>query len=167
MRRSAGSVVLGVALAASMSLGLAGCGGSGESAGGTDSAAKVDSAAEQAAPEEQQSVAVTVDGAQMATDYQGNPCVVVTYTFTNVSDKDAQAFDTAAYSEVYQNGVQCDLAVCDSVDGNSALTKVQAGNSTQVQLAYGVSDTSDIDVKVYPIVNLDNTTLAEKTFSLA
>jgi hypothetical protein len=53
------------------------------------------------------------------------------------------------------------------VDGNSALTKVQAGNSTQVQLAYGVSDTSDIDVKVYPIVNLDNTTLAEKTFSLA
>lgn len=154
-------------------LALAGC-GSGSSASGSkssddSSSAKQEQTAKKADPKKEASVKVTIDGAQMATDYEGNPCVVVNYTFTNVSNKDAQSFLSSAYAEVYQNGVQCDTAATDAVDGDSASTNVQAGHSVQLQEAYSVKDTSDIEVKVYAVENMfdGNTPLAEQKISLS
>lgn len=156
-----------LALAGALVVGATGCSGSSSSPTSADGSSD---AAQETQPAQEQSdstVSVTIDGAQKATDYEGKPCVIVNYTFTNVSDEEAQAFDTAVYAEVYQDGVQCDLAVCDAADSGSALTKVKAGSSVAVQMAYSISSDSDVEVSVYPIVNLSNTTLARQTFSLA
>ena len=158
------AIIGACAASGALVLALAGC-GSGSSASGSkssddSSSAKQEQTAKKADPKKEASVKVTIDGAQMATDYDGNPCVVVNYTFTNVSNKDAQSFTSSTYTEVYQN---------DAADGNSLITNVQAGHSVQVQEAYSVKDTSDIEVKVYAVENIfdGKTPLAEQKISLS
>lgn len=167
------AIIGACAASGALVLALAGC-GSGSSASGSkssddSSSAKQEQTAKKADPKKEASVKVTIDGAQMATDYDGNPCVVVNYTFTNVSNKDAQSFTSSTYTEVYQNGVQCDTAVTDAADDNSLLTNAQAGHSVQVQEAYSVKDTSDIEVKVYAVENMfdGKKPLAEQKISLS
>lgn len=167
------AIIGACAASGALVLALAGCGSGGSSSGSKSSddssSAKQEQTAKKADPKKEASVKVTIDGAQMATDYEGNPCVVVNYTFTNVSNKEAQSFTSSTYTEVYQNGVQCDTAVTDAADDNSLLTNAQAGHSVQVQEAYSVKDTSDIEVKVYAVENIfdGKTPLAEQKISLS
>lgn len=167
------AIIGACAASGALVLALAGCGsgGSASSSKSSDSSssAKQEQTTKKADPKKEASVKVTIDGAQMATDYDGNPCVVVNYTFTNVSNKEAQSFTSSTYTEVYQNGVQCDAAATDAADGNSLLTNVQAGHSVQVQEAYSVKDTSDIEVKVYAVENMfdGKTPMAEQKISLS
>ena len=57
----------------------------------------------------------------------------------------------------------------DAADDNSLLTNAQAGHSVQVQEAYSVKDTSDIEVKVYAVENMfdGKKPLAEQKISLS
>lgn len=166
MRRSMFGRALVCGLAAgTLAMTLGGCGSS--STSGSSTAASSAAATTAAASATTKSdYAVTIDGAQMATDYEGNSCVVVTYTFTN-NATDAQAFLSSVTTDVYQNGVECESAICTDIDSAPSMSKVQTGASIQVQMAYKVADTSDIQVDVLPIVSLDNTKLASQTFSLA
>lgn len=109
--------------------------------------------------------AVTIDGATLGTDYQGNPAVIVTYTWTNNSDK-ATSFAVALHAKCFQDGVQCDTAIVTGTDSNY-MTEVKPGVSSTVQLAYEVSGTSDVTIEVTELISLSNEVLAEKTFSLA
>ena len=121
-------------------------------------------AATQTAPDED-GYAVTIDGATMTTDYAGNPALLVTYTWTNNSD-DATSFAVALYAKCFQDGVQCDTAIVSGADSNY-MTEIKPGATTTVQQAYAVSGTSDATVEVTKLISLDNTVLAEKTFSVA
>ena len=121
-------------------------------------------AATQTAPDEDE-YAVTIDGATMTTEYAGNPALLVTYTWTNNSD-DATSFAVALYAKCFQDGVQCDTAIVSGADSNY-MTEIKPGATTTVQQAYAVSGTSDATVEVTKLISLDNTILAEKTFSVA
>lgn len=132
----------------------------------SSSAASQGSAASQATPAAtpESSYAVTIDSATLGTDYQGNPAVVVTYTWTNNSDK-ATSFMVALHAQCFQDGVQCDNAIVNGIDSNYT-TDVKPGASTTVQEAYEVSGTSDVTIEVSELISFSTEVLAEKTFSL-
>lgn len=159
-------VVVSSLVAGALALTLGACGSSSSSSKGSDSGSS-GGESKQAQPASSSKVAVTIDGVQMGSDYQGSPCAIVSYTFTNVSDEDAQSFMVSCREEVYQNGVQCESAISNDVDGSASMTKVKAGNSVQVQKAYKVQDSSDLEVNVYPLISFDKKPLASQTFTLA
>ena len=47
------------------------------------------------------------------------------------------------------------------------MAEIKPGASTQARLAYSLSDQSDITVEVEELFSLDDTMLAEATFSVA
>lgn len=158
-----------LAAALSATILLAGCGGSGtsgsSSTGGSSAASSEPKQVEQPQPQQAQSpYAVTIDGATAATDYEGKPAVVVTFTFTNNSDETTE-FASACGIDVYQNGVECDMGFVENVDTSTYMAKVQPGATTQVTLAYSVKDNSDVQVDVTPLFSSD--IIASQTFKLA
>lgn len=108
---------------------------------------------------------VTIDGVTVTTDYSGDPAIVVEFTFTNNSDE-ATSFAVACYAKAFQNGVQLDSAYVTDVDSNYT-TELKPGASVTVRRAYSLSDESDVTVEVEEFLSLDDTILAEATFSVA
>lgn len=178
MPSKAPRLVLAALFALFLALPLAACGSSGasvesdepaqeaEQATTDDQATTDESASSEEAPADSE-YAVTIDGAQLTTDYDGKPAAIVTYTFTNNSDEE-EAFGTACSADVYQNGVECQLAMGVDADyeSGSSMQKLQPGATSQVQLAYELQDTSPIDVKVEEAFTFDDVVLAEKTIDL-
>lgn len=163
------TTVCATATAMALTMALAGCGSSsGASSSSTNDAS---SQQEQSQPVEEaqtaeQDFSVTIDGCTRDTDYEGNPTVDITFTFTNNSDE-AQSLATMANIEVYQDGVQREMAISTNVDTSGYTTNVKPGVSTQATLVYSVSGTSDVEVEVYPLVSLDKTPVAQQTFTLS
>lgn len=158
-----------VLMAAVLSLALWGCGGSSSSSSSDSSSNKEtqeEQVVEQPKEEEKQAdskIAVSIDGATLGQDYDGNPAVIVTYTFTNVSSENAENFLTACYAQVYQNGVECELAFVPDLEGDSS-TNVKAGASYTLQQAYTVTDTSPIEVEVREAFSFNTTPIATAGF---
>lgn len=159
-----------ILMAGVLSLALWGCGGS-SSSSSSDSSSNKETQEEQVVeqPEKEEEkkadskIAVSIDGATLGQDYDGNPAVIVTYTFTNVSSENAENFWTACYAQVYQNGVQCESTYATDLEGEST-TNVKAGASYTFQEAYKVSDTTPIEIEVREAFSLDNTPIATATF---
>lgn len=108
---------------------------------------------------------VTIDSATTGTDYQGNPAVMVTFTWTNNSSKTA-SFGSVLYAKCFQDGIQCETAITSGGDTNYS-TDLKPGASTTVQEAFELSSNSDVTIEVTELFSFNNTILAEKTFSLA
>ena len=123
---------------------------------------------EQEASSKESDYTVNIDGASVGEDYSGNPCIFVTYTFTNVSGEKPTSFAVEYSADVYQNGVQCDTAFADTDGGGNYMTKIKAGSSTQVTLAYELQDTtSDVEVEVKELFSWDDEVIASQTFHIA
>ena len=176
-----GNKLVALGLAGLLSLSLMGCsGGSSKSSSDekpqeqTQQETTGEEAQEESAPQEEQAeeaavesdIAVSIDDAVPGVDYDGNPVVIVTYTFTNVSSEEAENFLTSCIAEVYQNGVQCDLAFVTDLEGDSS-TKVKAGASTTFQLGYSIADQSPIEIEVKKAFSWDDVVLATATFKFA
>jgi hypothetical protein len=109
---------------------------------------------------------VSIDRAELVTDYSGNPAAIVTFTFTNRSDQTTSMLE-ATQADAYQNGVQCDFAPADTGTGHDLTTKVRPGASATVRVAYGVKDSSPIEVEVSKPFDTSGTLLAQATLPLA
>lgn len=110
--------------------------------------------------------AVSIDGCEVGADYEGKPAAIVTFTFTNNSDKDAN-FMMAVADKVFQNGVQLERAIVSDIDNESSMKDIKPGSSVSVQEAYVLDDESDMTVEVTELISFDDTILAEATFSVA
>lgn len=110
---------------------------------------------------------VTIDGGTKGEDYEGKPALLVAYTFTNNSDKDAN-FMFATSAKAFQNGVELESAVMlDDLEGlKNALKDVKPGASISLQLAYVLDDTSDVTVEVTELISFDDAKIASKVISL-
>lgn len=113
---------------------------------------------------------VSIDDCAVTADYTGASAIVVTYTWTNNSDK-ATMFDVAISADAYQNGVELDFGTISSSDTNfdtrSAMKEIKPGATQTVQKAYLLSDESEVTVECTQLISFDDTILAEKTFSVA
>ena len=114
---------------------------------------------------------VTIDSCRLAEDWEGNPVVIVQYTFKNVSSDDATAFYIAVSDAVYQDGVGLnrEFMVDDSANYKSDNQEkaIKKGASIVVELAYELNNTtSDIEVEVEEWISL-NDTVVTKTFKIS
>ena len=144
-------------------LGLAGCGNRGTTSTSTSDAQKEEpKKSEKKQPDKYE---VTIGTLTQITDFNGDPAAKITFNFTNNSDE-AAAFIGSVYVEAYQDGQQLEVAVVTSGDVNmeSFLTKIKTGTSLDVEQAYKLISSSDVEVEVYPLFGKDK--LAAQTFSL-
>lgn len=166
-------IAAGVACALALgSLSAVGCSSSSGSAEAPSEGAGAETQeatqSEPAAPESD--YAVTIDGCEVTQDYQGAPAIVVTYTWTNNSDK-ATSFMVAIDDKAFQNGVELDFATIsftnDQYDLNAAMNEVQPGATQTVQQAFLLDDQSDVSVECTELISFDDTPLATASFSVA
>ncbi len=131
-----------------------------------DQAENADEPEEQSAPVADSPYAVTIDNARVTTDYDGNPAVVITYSFTNNSNE-TQSFATACNETVYQNGVECSMGFGTDYDSSGYMQKVKPGATTSCELLYNLQDTTTpIDVEVEEFLSFGDELLAQKSFTL-
>lgn len=162
-----GMLVVALAAAVAAPLTLTACGG-GASEPQADAETTPEEQAQEAEPEEapQSDYAVTIDGSTVTTDYEGNPAMIVDFTFTNNSDE-ATSFAVACSQKAFQNGVQLETAIVMDDLGNGYMAEIKPGATTQARLAFSLADESDVTVEVGELFSLDDTILAEATFSVA
>ena len=162
-----GMLVVALAAAVAAPLTLTACGGV-ASEPQADAETAPEEQAQEAEPEEapQSKYAVTIDGSTVTTDYEGNPAMIVDFTFTNNSDE-ATSFAVACSQKAFQNGVQLETAIVMDDLGNGYMAEIKPGATTQARLAFSLTDESDVTVEVSELFSLDDTILAEATFSVA
>lgn len=144
-------------------LGLAGCGNSGTTSTSTSDAQKEEpKKSEEKQPEKYE---VTIGTLTQIADFNGDPAAKITFNFTNNSDE-TTSFMSSVRVEVYQDGKQLEIAFVTSGDVNmeSTTTKIKTGTSLDVEQAYKLISSSDVEVEVYPLIGKDK--LATQTFSL-
>ncbi len=151
-------------------LALAGC-----SSGSTDDSQEATTSGdEQSATQEEETVQsdyeVSIDDCVVTEDYEGNSAIVVTFTWTNNSE-DNQMFEVAIDATAFQNGIELDYATIsvtnEEFDTNSAYNEIKPGTTQTVQQAFLLDDQSEVTVECTEFISLDDTLLAEATFSLA
>ena len=101
---------------------------------------------------------VDIKDCQQVEDYKGDPTIIVTYGFTNNSDK-AESFMTALQAKVFQEGVECESAIVDSkyeYDSESFMKEIKPGVSFDVQYAYSITEGKQIDVEVSEFLSLND-----------
>lgn len=144
-------------------LGLVGCGNRNATSTSTSDAQKEEpKKSEEKQPEKYE---VTIGTLTQITDFNGDPAAKITFSFTNNSDETA-AFMSSVRVEAYQDGQQLENAFVTSGDVNmeSTTTKIKTGTSLDVEQAYKLISSSDVEVEVYPLIGKDK--LAAQTFSL-
>ena len=161
MKKALAGAVLAVSMTGCLAM-FACSGGSGEAATNASSG----DAPQQAAQQENSKYAVSIDDCVVTADYGGDAAIVVTYSFTNNSDK-ATAFFTAVSAKAFQNGVQLDTGIVQDVDAQSSLNEIKPGATATVQEAYLLDDQSEVSVECTELISFDDTIIAEKTFSVA
>lgn len=148
-------------------LALFGCSsGANEQLAGEGSSEAPTAATQQEPEQKSAKYTVNIDDCTVTTDYSGALAVVITYTFTNDSDK-ATPFFTAISAKAFQNGVQLDTGIVEGIDAQSTMNEIKSGATTTVQQAYVLDDQSDVNIECTELISFDDTIIAEKTFSVA
>lgn len=89
---------------------------------------------------------VEIKGAVLTEDYQGNPSIVVTYSWTNNSEKTTSAM-VALDGDAFQDGIGLETAITmnsDVHDGSAYMTEIRPGASLDVTLAYVLKNTTSV-----------------------
>lgn len=96
-------------------------------------------------------------GHAVGTDYEGNPCLLVYYDFTNNSDKNTSAL-ASSYIRTFQNGVECGSAFFsqenEAIDNYSK--DIQPGVTINVAQSFKISDMSDATIEASEFLSLDD-----------
>lgn len=137
--------------------------GSTSASAGSVSNATGETGSAQAAPK----YAVSIDGCEQITDYQGKPAIMVTFTWTNNSDE-TRSFLTAISDKAFQNGVQLETAIV--TDGNdsagASMNDVKPGATTTVTQCFLLADSSPVTVECTEWASWNDEILAEREFTL-
>lgn len=95
--------------------------------------------------------AVAIKGATLATDYEGNPAIIITYSWTNNSEETTSDM-ASMMGKAFQDGVQLDTAIIMDVDGydsEASMKDVRPGTTIDIQCAYLLtSETSVVEFEL-------------------
>lgn len=112
---------------------------------------------------------VEIKSAALAEDYEGNPALIVTYSWTNNSEDTTSPMVSVSCS-AFQDGVGLDTAIITdgSYDGDSFMTEVRPGTTIDVQSAFVLNNTSSsVEVEIGEWLTLDsNPPIAYMVFDL-
>ena len=94
---------------------------------------------------------VAIKGASLTQDYDGNPAIVITYSWTNNSEETTSAM-AAMMEKAFQDGVQLETAmILDSgvYDSSAGMKDVRPGTTIDIQCAYVMtSETSIVEFEL-------------------
>ena len=170
--------LLALILALCLCFALAACGGTPESeapatdAPGTE--APVTEAPETEQPEAPSAAAtleeydVEIKSAALGEDYEGNPAIMITFSWTNNSEETVMPM-VAVVTRAFQGGVGLDSAIIignDNYDGDAYSTEVRPGTTIVVQVAYALRDeTSPVEFVIEKFLGTDGS-MAYKEFDI-
>lgn len=152
-------------------MGLAGCSSASSSNGdATDNTTTTEATTEEQTDSSSDTdYAVSIDACELTTNYQGAEAIVATITWTNGSDETC-AFGWTIDAAAYQNGVELDIATIsvtnETYDTSAQYNQVQPGATQTVQVAFSLTDHSDVTIICDELFSFDSATLAEQTFTL-
>lgn len=102
---------------------------------------------------------VEIKSASLSEDYEGNPVIIVTYSWTNNSD-DTTSPMISIMTSAFQDGVGLETAIIsddESFDSNSYMTDVRPGTTIDVQEAFVLSNTtSEVEIEIEEFLSLDS-----------
>lgn len=159
--------LLSLALALTLCLALASCGGGTSKensqsaepapAGTQEQPPAADPAPSESVPEEPSSSGdlgdyhVEIKKAALAKDYEGNPAIIITYSWTNNSEDTTNALTSVA-GKAFQDGVQLETAIImdsDLYDSEASMKDVRPGTALDIQCAYVLtSETSIVEFEM-------------------
>ena len=105
---------------------------------------------------------------EVSTDRDGNPCLLVYYTFTNKqSEIAASALNTVSLT-AEQNSTPCQSALVDeeSEEITNGVLDIESGQSATICQVFALSDQSDVTLKVSDLLDSDAEVLGEQTITL-
>ena len=113
-------------------------------------------------------IAVEIKDAYLTTDYEGNPAIAITYSWTNNSEDPNMAL-VAVSCYAYQGGIGLETAIImndPNYDSNLISTQIQPGATLDVQQAFVLRDeTSPVEFEAEQFLNTSDTK-AVKEFDL-
>ena len=110
---------------------------------------------------------VAITGFELAKDYEGKDCIVVSYRWSH-NLKDPTSFMVSLVPKVFQNGVQLESAfMLDGIDLDDSMLDVQPGYMQDVKSAFVLSDSeSTVTISIGELFSLSDNGRAECTLSL-
>ena len=101
--------------------------------------------------------AVKYTGHAVGSDYEGNPCLIVYYDFTNNSSENASSA-VSVHMKAFQNGVQCETAIFmeENEAMNNYMKDVQPGTTLNIGQCYSLSDMSPVTLEASELITLDD-----------
>lgn len=148
-------------------LGLVGCGSSDSgSSDESSSSGATEQAQQEQAQEATSDYEVKIGKTKLGKDYEGDPCLIVTYTFTNNSDEKMSA-SSACNFEAYQDGSELEMTFDSDWDSDDYYANCKKGGSQKFQLAFELDNKkSDVELEVSDFISFDDTVIASKTVSI-
>lgn len=107
---------------------------------------------------------VEIQSAFIANDHEGSPAIIVTYSWTNNSDRTTNAL-TVLSEKAYQHGVQLDRAIIYSsetpgYEANTSTRNLRPGATTEVQCAFSISDsTAEVELEISEFIGFSSDTV--------
>lgn len=108
---------------------------------------------------------ITIDSANVGTDSLGKKVIIVTYTWTNNSDK-AVSFEVALDAKAYQNGIELPVDVFMDDAESYDFRDVKPGTTSTINVAYELADTSEVEVEVKELFSLNDDVIASQKFAV-
>lgn len=93
---------------------------------------------------------------EVGTDYEGNPCLFVHYSFKNTGEENLVPMAAVALKAT-QNGSDCLAAVVMDVNEeiDNYMQEIEPGKEVQVCQAYTITDNSDVTIEASELVTID------------
>lgn len=106
---------------------------------------------------------VEIKNAVLASDYEGNPAIIITYSWKNNSEDTTSAM-SVFMEKAFQNGVQLDTAIVtnsDIYDSESTWKDIRPGASLDVQRAYELtSETGSVEFEISEFLSFSDGTVS-------
>lgn len=97
---------------------------------------------------------VEIKGAKKVQDYQGNPAIQITYSWTNNSEETTSPFATILET-AFQDGVEMDLAIVD-FETSDGMKEVRPGATIDVDAVFELTSDSVVEFELSEWLSFDN-----------
>lgn len=106
--------------------------------------------------------AVEIHDSELTKDYNGNPAIIISYSFTNNAE-DAISGMVALSNIAFQNGVQLDTAIITGRDiGTDQMKDIKTGATIELQAAFLLtSDTAPVEFEVSELISFSSEKLGK------
>lgn len=137
---------------------LTGCGSSSDqttSTTDTGSAAASEQTTEDNATESSSTLAsysVEIKGAKLCEDYEGNPAIMITYSWTNGSEETTSPLGSMM-PQAFQDGVELEVAIVD-FEYNDGFSDVRPGTTIEVDAIYEMTSESVVEFELSAIEDI-------------